>query len=244
MNIMPETPTSCCPLGLRSAQRAFCFFAWFSPGSHRRLLAALLVAVPCSMWAQRPLQSPAVPASSSRQPNREQPAVYMGIGWTNAAEPAPVKRLAWPLKITLRAVDARGNTLAGPLRVTTTEEFASSRFGRSELIVTTNTAITQTQVPNTHVPGGMEMRETVRKVESSRLEIQSLETTFQIHPRGGSVIHIRSDVKVNVTTGARAETYQTTATLECRPDRETVLATFPGLELRLTASWISPVLQE
>lgn len=167
--------------------------------------------------------------SSKLPPIGVRPELY--LGWHQKNKRPEIKRLPWLLKITIRGVSTDNQTIAGPLKINTREEFAGINFGQAELTVIPETAATNGAASDQNGAKG-------------RIDLQSLDFATQVTHQGANLINLRCYVKLRVIHDQRVATYNTTATLECRPGRETVLAEFPSLKLLLTADWEGPVLIE
>ncbi len=183
----------------------------------RGLTGVLLLLLAAGGWA-------AAPTDAQLQPIHIRPELY--LGWRQEQERPRIKKLPWLLEITIRGATPYNPAAAGPLKISTREEFVGINFGRAEL--STPTAPADTVATNTPA--------------APLIELHSLDFAGQVVPEGANLINLRCHVSLRIIQGQRVETYKTLATLECRPGRETVLAEFPGLTLYLTAVWKGPVL--
>ncbi|MBI3987008.1 MAG: hypothetical protein HY343_08820 [Lentisphaerae bacterium] len=240
--------------------------------------------------AAAPGASAVAEGAMADKPSASQPKIEIHpeffLGWTQPEQPPPPpKRLPWPLKITLTAVNASNEVIAGPMSVTTTEELVGSRFRKAS--VTPAASVTglpppaaATSIPTTggvsSVAGGTTTARTapssspavvptLRPARSaaqsashsaaggevgtmadkpafttapaSAIQLQELEFASLVDTRGAGFMNLKCFVRLTLAENGHAEQVQTLTTVECRPDRETTLATFGGLSLKILVGW-------
>ena len=173
------------------------------------------------------------------------PEIYLDLSQYPRNRPREVKRLPWPLVITITAVDTNNNAVTGPITVTTYEEFTGSSFKRQSVKVRpavpadTNDAASAGASPD----AGAGLFELLQGIS---VQMEQMDFAAQVFADGANSLRMRCFARVHLKSGLNTESFEALSTIEGRPGREHLLAQFPGISLRIRATWSreSPYLSE
>lgn len=162
--------------------------------------------------------------SSSRRPPIEiRPELY--LGWPKDQPPPQPCRLPWPLVITMSASDTNNMVVIEPVIVTAYEEYVGASLSLRGL----------RPAPPASDPAAK--TNFFDAITGAVIVLQELDFAANIKQHGANSLRIRCYTRIHMKENVEMRSYQTITTVECRPGRETLLAAFPGVTLRITAAW-------
>lgn len=193
---------------------------------------------PISAPAQE-LAHPANPGSLMR------PEIYLDLSQYPRNKPREVKRLPWPLVITITAADTNNNAVTGPITMTTYEEFTGGSFKRQSASIKPPIQA-DTNAVDSGQPGPETYAGVFELFQGIAVQMEEMDFAVQVFADGANSLRLRCFARVHVKSGTSTQSFEALSTIECRPGREHLLAQFPGVTLRIRATWSreSPYLSE
>ena len=197
-----------------------------------------LLWLPLSATAQVSAQ-PAQLNSSMR------PEIYLDLSQYPRNKPREIKRLPWPLVITITAIDTNNNAVTGPITVTTYEEFTGGSFKRQAVNIKPAAPVDTNAIDSS---GAVQNKDAglFELLQGVAVQMEQMDFAAQVFADGANSLRLRCFARVHIKSGMNTQSFETFTTIESRPGREHLLAQFPGVSLRIRATWSreSPYLSE